>query len=192
MTHPSDDAVIAVEKIDGTVRCRGDSRFSRGHKIVRREDEPPDGIYAEWQWDGAELVVRNDRYGVSPLFFAVQRDSVAVSPSIATLLAAGAPADLDEAALAVFLRLGFFVGDDTPFRHIRAVPPGAVFHWSDGRLWAAGDYTIPRPVDLSRDQALDGFVTLFHEAMARRLPADERAVVPLSGGRDSRRTSRAY
>jgi hypothetical protein len=186
MTLPQHDAVIVVEKHEGAVRWRGQPHFFRGHTLAGRGVDGCDGIYAHWHWDGRELIVRNDRYGVAPLFFVAEKDRVAVSPSIATLLAQGAPATLDDAAIAVFLRLGFFVGDDTAFRHIRAVPPATTFSWKDGQLSVTGGYTTPRAIDVSRDQALDGFVTLFHEAMACRLPEDDRAVVPLSGGRDSR------
>src|SRR4051812_30031815 len=64
---------------------------------------------AEWHWDGVRLTVRNDRYGMLPLFYWATRDEVVVSPRIRDLLSAGAPADLDHDALAVFLRMGFFV-----------------------------------------------------------------------------------
>ena len=186
MRSSEKDAYILIRKDPGGVQWRGQRRFFRGHRLAAAHGEQPDGIFAEWVWDGEQLLVRNDRYGVSPLFYAEHRGAVAVSPSIETLLGLGVSADIDASALAVFLRLGFFVGDDTPFKAIRAVPPAASFCWADGTLTVAGGYTIPRAVDVSRRQALDGFISLFRQAMARRLPDDERAVVPLSGGRDSR------
>jgi asparagine synthase (glutamine-hydrolysing) len=186
MAQVRDDDFILVCKTGDRVEVSGRSRFFRGHKLRGPDAARPDGIYAEWHWDGRELVVGNDRYGASPLFYCVQHDRVAVSPSILTLLEHGAPPDLDDAALAVFMRLGFYVGDDTPFRHIRAVPPGATFRWHDARLTIDGGYSIPGRIDVARDEALDGFNARFHEAMARRLPTDGAAVVPLSGGRDSR------
>src|SRR5439155_1603673 len=78
-------------------------------------DGTPDGVFAEWKWDGRRLRVRNDRYGVHPLFYYATANEIAVSTSVARLLAGGAPADFDGDAIAVFLRLGFFVGEDTPF-----------------------------------------------------------------------------
>ena len=54
----------------------------------------------------------------------------ALSPSVSKLIELGAPSDLDFAALAVFLHLGYFLGDETPFRAIRAVPPNASCRWS--------------------------------------------------------------
>jgi hypothetical protein len=157
----------------------------RGHRISRA-DGSHDGIFAEWRWDGRRLTVRNDRYGFQPLFYFCAASEIAVSTSILALLAAGAPADLDEDALAVFLRLGFFVGNDTPFRSIRVVPPDAQFVWEDGQLKVDGRYWHGRPQRLTRDAALDAYIALFRQAIARRPPNDDNFVVPLSGGRDSR------
>jgi asparagine synthase (glutamine-hydrolysing) len=186
MRVPDKDAYILIRKDAAGVQWRGQRRFFRGHRLAAAPGEQPDGIFAEWVWDGDQLIVRNDRYGIAPLFYAEHGRALAVSPSIETLLALGVPTDVDEAALAVFLRLGFFVGDDTPFRCIRAVPPAARFCWTDGVLSIAGGYTIPRSIDVTREQALDGFVNLFHRAVERRLSDDERVVVPLSGGPGSR------
>ena len=95
------------------VDVSGDADVFRGHRIPRG-DGTPDGIFAEWKWDGRRLRVRNDRYGLHPLFYYATANDIAVSTSVARLLAGGAPADFDGDAIAVFLRLGFFVGDDTP------------------------------------------------------------------------------
>lgn len=79
--------------------------------------------------------------------------------------------DLDDEAVAVFLRLGFFVGDDTPFRAIRAAGRPRV--------------RPPRPHGLTRAQLVEAFAEMFRSAIRRRLP-DVPYVLPLSGGRDSR------
>jgi asparagine synthetase B (glutamine-hydrolysing) len=99
---------------------------------------------------------------------------------------AGAPTGFDEAALAVFLRLGFFLGDDTPFQSIRTLPPDGTLTWEAGTVTISGGYRFVRPQRLSRDAAIDGFIDLFRQAMSRRPPAGQDVVVPLSGGRDSR------
>jgi asparagine synthase (glutamine-hydrolysing) len=151
--------------------------------------EPPDaashGPFATWTWDGTVLRAGNDRFGFRPLYYAVWDGCLAISPCVSTLLALGAPPDLDEPALAVFLRLGFYLGEDTPFRAIRALPPNATLEWQDGRLHVSGHRAAPRPQPLSRSAAIDGYVDLFRAAIARRL-VDDDVAVPLSGGRDSR------
>ena len=42
-----------------------------------------------------------------------------------TLIAEGADAELNDESVALFLRLGRFIGNDTPFRHIHCLPPNA-------------------------------------------------------------------
>ena len=97
-------------------------------------------------------------------------DGSVLSTDLLQLVERGAPTGLDVDALSVFLRLGFFVGDDTPFASIRAVLP-------------------PRPgiatARLSRPAAVRGYIDLVRQAIRRRLPTAP-FVLPLSGGRDSR------
>jgi hypothetical protein len=144
------------------------------------------GIYAGWRWDGARLVAFNDRYGFYPLFYAHEGDRIMVSPSLVRLLREGAGAELDEDALSVFLITGFYLGDDTPFRAIRTLPPKARFEWTEGRLSVSGEYTVPPPQELSFEQAVDGYITLFRQAIRRAVPHTPRIALPLSGGKDSR------
>jgi hypothetical protein len=149
--------------------AEGDLSCHVGHRIAL-PDGALDGIYAGWQWAHHQLAVEQDRYGFFPLFEWRDADSHAFSTNLLTLVERGAPTGFDLDALAVFVRVGFFVGTDTPFRAIRAVHPAP----------------LPRrPLGVSRNEARDGFIDLFRTAIARRLPTAP-AVMPLSGGRDSR------
>ncbi|MBV9852515.1 MAG: asparagine synthetase B family protein, partial [Armatimonadetes bacterium] len=113
-------------------------------------------------------------------------DGIGVSPSLVHLIAQGAPAELDDTALAVFLRLGFFLGEDTPFASIRALPPAATLRWTEGRLSVSGvPVRLPHRA-LSRAEAVDAYIALFRQAMRRRPSSEAPDVLPLSGGRDSR------
>lgn len=145
-----------------------------------------EGLFAEWSWDGSRLEARNDRYGFQPLFYAVQGTTLWLSPSIPELVAQGAPTDLDDAGLAVFLRLTHFIGDDTPFLHIRALPPAALLTWQDGRCRVDGSRAERSMVSITRDVAINRYAELFRAAIAKDTIDPARTVVPLSGGRDSR------
>ncbi|HUI25388.1 MAG TPA: asparagine synthase-related protein [Candidatus Kryptonia bacterium] len=166
--------------------CGGVAVCTLGTKLDYGNGAPPDGVFAEWNWDGQRLTVRNDRYGCYPLYYFADALEVAVSPSIPALLRLGAPHEFDDAAFAVFLRLGHLLGDDTLFKRIHALPPNATLTWHDGQLDVAGGSTDPKPSALSRDAALDGFITMFREAVRRRVPEGGDCVVALSGGEDSR------
>jgi len=180
-----DQPCFTVALRDDRVDTTGLPHFFRGHRIT--EGSGADGgIFAEWSWDGRRLTAQTDRYGASPLFYAHDGNRLWISPSLVKLVDAGAPTTFDEAALAVFLRLGFFLGDDTPFESIRTLPPGGILVWEAGTLSVSGGYRIVRPQPLARETAIDGFIELFRQAIRRRPAADRDVVVPLSGGRDSR------
>ncbi len=138
-----------------------------------------------WSWDGRRLRASSDPYGMRPLFYAAWADRIVLSTSICGALQSGAPRDIDEAALSVFFRLGTFLGNDTPFRSVRLMPPRGSLTWEDGKLQISGDFArLAKPLSLTRKDAIDGYIDLFRQAIARR-PAENFALA-LSGGRDSR------
>jgi hypothetical protein len=167
------------------VRTSGIDEAFRGHRVTH-ESGREDGIFVQWRWDGRTLVVQGDPYGFHPLFYFCTADSIGIATSVLRLLSLGAPAEPDYDALALFIRLGFYVGDDTPFRAIRTLPPGGRLEWQEGVLAASGEPWSGKSQVLSRDDAIDAYIVAFRRALERRLPRDDRAVVPLSGGRDSR------
>jgi asparagine synthase (glutamine-hydrolysing) len=142
--------------------------------------------YAAWHWDGEQLEACTDRFGFRPLFYWAHRGGIAISSSLVKLLALGAPAELDEAAVAVFLRLGFFLGEDTPFRAVRVLPPNGRLRWAGGSLRLTGGYPAVRHCDLPRGDAVDAYIAAVRGAIRGSLPVENGCVVPLSGGRDSR------
>jgi asparagine synthase (glutamine-hydrolysing) len=144
-----------------------------------------DGLFAEWDWDGAALTIRNDRYGFYPVCFNNDNGSIAVATNPLRLIAEGVPAAPDHAAIAAFLRLGFFLEDDTPWRGIRMLPPCATLRWRDGAVTLDCRPPYSKPQEIGRDAALDGYIALFREAVARR-GGEDCAAMPLSGGKDSR------
>jgi asparagine synthase (glutamine-hydrolysing) len=166
------------------VVVRGQALCQLGHRLPPRTADVPDGVFAGWSWDGRTLEVEHDRYGLYPLFYYSRGEEFAVAPSVVTLLREGAAPDLDPDALAVFLQLGFFIDDETPFKHIRAVPPSVRFAW-DGKLDIGPHRDLGARLDIPRQEALQAYADLFRDAVRRRLP-NAQVVVPLSGGRDSR------
>lgn len=157
-----------------------------GHRLDRDGGRDADGVFASWRWDGRSLSLEGDRYGCYPLYYFGDGREICVSSSLERLLAQGAAREIDEPAVAVFLRLGFFVGEDTPFKAIRALPPGARLTWSPGHLDLDGGRPAVAPAAPSRDAAIDEYIARFRAAMERRRPPDEPYILPLSSGRDSR------
>jgi hypothetical protein len=162
----------------------GDVSASFGRRIAL-PDGAADGIFASWQSSDGQLSLTTDRYGFYPLFYARTDDGLLVASQLQALLDQGVSAELDFDALSVFIRVGFFVGSDTPFRAIRAVPPGAVVRVDHGRLGIEGRRPEITPQALPRETAVDAFIAVFRQAIRRRLASDAFHL-PLSGGRDSR------
>lgn len=184
MDHP----YFLVRKSGDRIETLGLPSAEFGHQIPSSSHDVPDGIFANWNWDGVRLVVKNDRYGFYPLFwFSLSGGGVCVSSSLYKLIELGAPTALDIEGLAVFFSMGYFVGDDTPFSSIKSIPPNAIFIWEDGKLECHGRYP-QRPVTTaySRDEAIDRYIDLFAKAMAKRAPDTDDLAVTISGGRDSR------
>jgi asparagine synthase (glutamine-hydrolysing) len=175
---------FSARKHRNGVTVRGHLSCDLGHRLPSPDQAIPDGVFGGWTWDGRTLRVEHDRYGFYPLFYYCRADEFAISPSLVTLLHEGAPLDIDADALAVFLHLGFFIGNDTPFAHIKVVPPNVRFLW-DGRLDVRERRELGSRLDISRADAVGEYGELFRQAVLKRRP-DAEVVVPLSGGRDSR------
>ncbi|MCB1389029.1 MAG: hypothetical protein KDK12_07815 [Rhodobacteraceae bacterium] len=158
-----------------------------GHRMRVPGDARPRGLWGEWAWDGETLRAAVDPLGYFSLFVYRKGGQVGISPSILQLLAAGADPEIDPVAMAVFHRVGFFVGGDTPFRHISVLPPDGRLEWRAGSGAITGGPAAPRVQEVSREQAVEGFIELPRAAIRRFLKGwDGPIALPLSGGRDSR------
>jgi asparagine synthase (glutamine-hydrolysing) len=163
--------------IRGTIRyAKQDSTRPRGQTGLR------------WSWESGVLSVKNDFFGIEPLYYAATSASICVSPFISSILACGIPADPNDGAISVFLRLGFYIGEDTPFCNIRALPPNAELIWKPGSATEIRTRsTFPSgPVIRNREYAMKEYASRFHDAVRAMPGAAEDVVLPLSGGKDSR------
>jgi len=187
VTEEPDEPFLHLRLNGGEVRQTERASALLGVKLPVGASGNPEGLYAEWNWHGGTLTVRNDRYGIYPLYWFQHGGDFGLSPSIPALIAQGAPRDWDDDALAVLLRYESCLGEDTPFRAIRALPPGATLVWQAGRVTLTSVRpSVPKPFDGNRDEAIDRFIELFRAAIRRRPAPDTGFAVPLSAGRDSR------
>jgi len=177
-----DAPVFLARSAGGAVVARGHSAWASappGRAAMPR---------AEWAWRDGVLSARVDPLGFFSLFVYEKEGEIALSPSLLHLVAEGCDATPDRRALAVFHRMGIFVGNDTPLAHVRVLPPGGALRW-DGRgpAHVTGAGAIPREQAIGREAALEGMIAHFRAAVARALAdCPGPFFVPLSGGRDSR------
>jgi hypothetical protein len=138
------------------------------------------------EWNGRCFRLETDRFGLRPVYWAQSGDDVAVAFDLRSLLALGVPAQLDDDSVAVFLSIGSYLSETTPFRAIRALPPGATLTWESGVVEVTSRLNWPRPdASIAREAAIDLYVEIFHAAVARRTARAVGPLLPLSGGLDS-------
>ena len=177
---------LQIDLVDGAPRLIGERSGIRGHRLANAAHAEPEGVFVEWSWDGAQLKVRNDRYGFFPVYYFVNAQKIVVSDSIDRVLGAGVSREFDDAAIAAFLRLGHYLGDDTPFRSVKMLGPGGTIDWCASEFAVAGAPRILAQQSSSRVDAMAVYRDLFSAAIARRAAPQRQLIVPLSGGRDSR------
>ena len=113
---------------NNALHVSGSKKAFLGYKLDSASE--PNGIFAEWHIENDCLKLFNDNFGLFPIYYTNNPISIAFSSSISDLLEIDKSRQLDDAAIAVFLRVGWFIGDTTPFVDIKALPPGAQLQFS--------------------------------------------------------------
>jgi len=152
-----------------------------------------DGMFAVAIWDARRrrLLLARDAFGKKPLYYWSDGRRLLFGSEIKALLAAGAPAALDEAQLPEYLALGYVPTPRSLFRGVLKLPPAC---WlavdRDGlhgphRYW---DLRFPAEGAVRRvrlEEAAARVRELLGEAVRKRLAADVPLGLLLSGGLDS-------
>jgi asparagine synthase (glutamine-hydrolysing) len=183
--HRMTNASLVLERRGQVWDAVGAHSASLGH----RDQDRDGGTWAEWAWQNGKLRLQNDRFGFFPVFYSHRPDRIGLSTSLLDLIRLGVPTDLDDDALAVFLRLGCFLGDDTPFTAIRALPPRCDINEApDAIRWRQRSAEVSAATaSTPRRLAKKHYYELFRNAVAQLpIAPGDRVGLPLSGGRDSR------
>lgn len=152
------------------------------------------GMFALAIWDRRkqELVLARDRYGVKPLYYTLQGNTLLFGSEVKAILAHPAcRAELDKEALVEYFTFQNFFTERTLFKEIRLLPPATVL-----RIPLAADrIPVPRsywdfafvePEKPADEQAcLEELDRLFRQAVNRQLVSDVPVGSYLSGGIDS-------
>lgn len=178
---------VAIELRDDVAHVTGEPRAFIGHRMQVCGEDMPRGIWGEWKWEDNTLKARVDAMGFQSLFVYASDRRVIVSPSLLQVIAQGADPSPDPVARAVYQSVGFYVCNDTPFKHIKVLPPGGRLTWSHGRAI----YSTPARrfdcVDLTQDQAIEAMIEVPRSAIRRFVATwNGEMVLPLSSGRLSR------
>ncbi len=168
------------------------------HWIRRREAQALRGINGNFSlavWDAARrtLLLAGDRYGFSPLYYYhdAPRGVLAFASDLRAILATGLPPlRVNWRAVNTFLHFGHLLGEETLFEGIFRLPSACVLTFENNevrldRYWRLADLSVRE--NMTVDEAVDGCVAFFQQAIQRRSKASPaRHIVLLSGGQDSR------
>lgn len=148
------------------------------------------GMFAFGIWDETKrkLFLVRDRLGVKPLVVAQRNGTIAFASTIRALRVAGFVSELNDAAIAEFLSLGFVSDERTIYRGAFKVPAASIVEWSNGAI-KTSTYWTPDPMQCSSrasfDEAVETAEQLLLSAVETRLDADVPVGVLLSSGIDS-------
>jgi asparagine synthase (glutamine-hydrolysing) len=150
------------------------------------------GMFAFAIWDklDQQLFLARDRYGVKPLYYTRQGNTILFGSEIKAILAHPSyRTRLDKEALLEYFTFQNFFTDRTLFKDIRLLPAGSYVTASADRLSESKrywDYHFGEP-DLpdSDEEYIEELDRLFRQAVSRQLVSDVELGAYLSGGLDS-------
>lgn len=136
-----------------------------------------------------KVIIANDRYGLRPLYYAVNGGRLLFAPEVKAILEDSTlKKEISDEGVTDFIVLGKLMGNRTMFRGIEALPPATIMTWNAGSvtLETYWKYQYQDKCDLTEDELADRLVTAFRKAVEIRTRDNLRYAVSLSGGLDSR------
>jgi asparagine synthase (glutamine-hydrolysing) len=155
------------------------------------------GMFAFAIWDRKDrrLTLARDRLGIKPLYLGRQNGRIAFASELKAFEALpGWKGELNEDALASYLRLAYVPSPHSIYRGIDKLAPGHIATIDEtGKIetsayWSLADVAREghaSPLDASDAEATDMLEALLGDAVKRRLVADVPLGAFLSGGIDS-------
>lgn len=152
--------------------------------------EQLDGMFGLAIWDNRSqtLILARDRAGEKPLFYARVHGEIVFASELQCLLEhPGLSREIDQEAIADYLRLGYISEPRTPFRAVSRIPAGcyAIFRGEREeivRYWEPASFTVE---PISARDAVRKTQRLVEEAVEKQVMSDVPVGVFISGGMDS-------
>ncbi len=151
------------------------------------------GMFAFLVWDRETqtLFAARDRFGVKPLYYAIDRGRLAIASELRAFREAGIAMDPDLRSWATYLTHGMLEhAPHTFWRDINALPAGHCLTWTAGRTRVERWYSLSERIGLELDQrpadvVEEEYRALLEESVRLRFRADVPVGINLSGGLDS-------
>jgi asparagine synthase (glutamine-hydrolysing) len=131
----------------------------------------------------------NDRFGSKKLFYSFEKDCLYFSPKISPLMSLLSKKKIRKDALVDFLIFGYYLGDKTFDENIFQLPPGSILEASAQGVTVKPYWTYPlndSGDSREKDLQLDELGVRWQNAVDSRIKENEKIIVEISGGLDSR------
>ena len=188
-------------------RALHDALVRRGHRLRTHSDtetlvhlyedhgpgmvEPLRGMFGFAVYDAPRrrLLLARDRLGQKPLYYWERDGGLAFASEVRSLRALSHfPAEVDPAAVAAYLRLGYVPDPLCIYRGVRKLPPGHLLVWEAGggparveRYWSP----VRAEADVDEHEAVAELRRLLGDAVGSHLESEVPLGAFLSGGVDS-------
>jgi asparagine synthase (glutamine-hydrolysing) len=147
---------------------------------------------AIWDATARSLHLLRDPFGIRPLFWWSNGQSIIFASEVKALLAnRDLPVTLDLRGLIQTVRFWTVVGEQSMFLDVKQVPPGHSLHWQGGsstlkRYWDWPFFSSVEPLRLKNDsEYFEAFHDAFSQSVKRQTMADVEVGAYVSGGIDS-------
>jgi len=184
---------ILRECLPGDIRCQGDLDLALylyrryGPRFARKLN----GLFSLAILDQSDssFILLNDRFGMArQVYWTIADGGFCFATHLKTLLAyPGIRREVDPEALNLFLKYSYISSPWTIFKGIRKLSPGNLLVFKDGKVsekpyWG---FSLPDNPVTDIKEAVTTYRELLKKSISRRLDANGRVGILLSGGLDS-------
>ncbi len=152
------------------------------------------GMFAFVLWDevSGTLFAARDRFGIKPLYYAIEgKAHLVIASEIKALHAFDIPREFDPVTWSTYLSSGFY--DHSPrtfWKGISSLPPGHAMLWSEGtaKIWQWYDLAKAAGQELdsrSEQDVAEEYFYLLEDSVRLRFRSDVPVGINMSGGLDS-------
>jgi len=146
---------------------------------------------AVWDLRKRRILLARDHLGIKPLYWRFASGRLSFASELKCILASGIPRpEIDRAAIATYLHLGYIPHDRSPFTGIQKLQPGWRLVFDEGgsprvgRYWTLAE-SFHRSFTGTVDEAAEEVRGLLRDAVRIQLRSDVPVGTFLSGGIDS-------
>jgi len=182
----TEGATLTIIQDKNNLRVVGPAQHFHGYKY---SDATDDGAYITWSANQQEVIIESDPLGLLPYFIYHHKNLTIVSNNLLEMLhLCSSNVSVDWTAMAIFIRLGHHIGDDTLFGEIKRLPQNSLVTITPNGLSITPKPSVPfTGTSIKLSDAVEGYVEIFDKIITDAVQSrDFELIQPLSGGRDSR------